>query len=187
MISKYLSKIILKLLGWTINVKKPNYKKYIAIMAPHTSNWDFIIGKLVYNVLGIKTSFLIKKEMFFFPLNIILRFLGGIPVNRGKNANLVENIIKIFNEKDEFVLTITPEGTRKKVTRWKRGFYFIAQKANVPIFLGYIDYKEKKVGDWGIFIPQDNIEKDMKIIKNYYKNVNAKHPENFRYNLKKCN
>ena len=180
MISKYLSKFILKMSGWTIDIKKPDCKKYVIIMTPHTSNWDFIIGKLVYNVLGIKTSFLIKKEMFFFPLNIILRSLGGIPVNRGKSVNLVENIIKIFNEKDEFVLTITPEGTRKKVTRWKRGFYFIAQKANVPIFLGYLDYKEKKAGDWGIFIPQDNLEKDIQIIKNYYKNVNAKHPEKFQ-------
>ncbi|MCK5823210.1 MAG: 1-acyl-sn-glycerol-3-phosphate acyltransferase, partial [Bacteroidales bacterium] len=114
------------------------------------------------------------------PLNIILRSLGGIPISRSKSSNSVEKIINVFNERDKFVLTITPEGTRKKVTKWKRGFYFISKKANVPIVLGYLDYKEKKASVFGTYIPQDDVEEDIKIIQNYYKNVHAKHPEKFQ-------
>ncbi|MBE9467311.1 MAG: 1-acyl-sn-glycerol-3-phosphate acyltransferase [Bacteroidetes bacterium] len=179
MISKYLGKLILKLMGWKTEYNIPKYDKCIAIMAPHTSNWDFVIGRLFYFSIGIKPRFLIKKEIFFFPLNIILRSLGGIPIDRSKSTSLVEKIIYMFNERTKFTLTITPEGTRKKVTNWKRGFYYISKKANVPIVMGYLDYKKKIAGVYGKYIPQDNVEEDIKIIKNYYKNVNAKHPEKF--------
>jgi len=166
-------------MGWKIDYNIPKYDKCIAMMAPHTSNWDFIIGRLFYSAIEIKPSFLIKKEIFVFPLNYILRSLGGIPINRSKSTNLVEKVIKMFEEKEHFVLTITPEGTRKKVTKWKRGFYFISKKAKVPIILGYLDYKNKIAGVYGEYTPTDDIDKDLEIIKSYYKNANAKHPEKF--------
>ena len=179
MFLKYLSKFVLRLFGWKIDYKIPKYDKCIAMMAPHTSSWDFVIGRLFYYAIEIKPSFLIKKEAFVFPLNFLLPWLGGIPIDRSKSTSLVEKIIQMYNEREQFVLTIAPEGTRKKVTKWKRGFYFISKKAKVPIILGYLDYKNKIAGVYGEYTPTDDTEKDMEIIKSYYKNANAKHPEKF--------
>ncbi len=179
MISKTLSKLILKLLGWKFEGQFPYHKKSVVIAVPHTSYWDFIIGRLYYSMMGLKVSFLIKKESFSFPFANILRSMGGIPVDRSKKTNMVEQLVKLFNEREYLYLTIAPEGTRQKVTYWKRGFYYIAQKANVPIVLGFIDYKKKVCGIKHIFNTSGDIEADMKKIKSYYKNVSAKYPEKF--------
>jgi 1-acyl-sn-glycerol-3-phosphate acyltransferase len=114
-------------------------------MGPHTSNWDFIIGRLAFSHFGVKGKFLIKKEAFFFPFGYILKAMGGIPVNRGKSTNLIDQAVQYFDESEELYMVFTPEGTREYSPEWKIGFYYIAQKANVPIYIGYMDY-EKKIG-----------------------------------------
>jgi 1-acyl-sn-glycerol-3-phosphate acyltransferase len=177
---KTLSKLILKWAGWKITGDFPfQYKKCIVIEAPHTSNWDFLIGWLGFTSLGINVRFLIKKESFFWPVGGLLKKLGGIPVDRNKNNNMVEQIIRLYEQNDYMVITITPEGTRKKVDHWKRGFYYIALHSNVPIVLGYLDY-EKKVGGVGPTLwPSGDFRKDWRMIEDFYRGKKGRHPENF--------
>ena len=131
------------LLGWKMNVTVPDYDKCVICAAPHTSNWDLIIGKLFYSAIGRKTSFMMKKEWFFFPLGYFFKAIGGIPVDRSRQTSLVEQMAERFAAKRHFHLAITPEGTRKANPDWKRGFYYIALKAQVPIVLFALDYPTK--------------------------------------------
>jgi 1-acyl-sn-glycerol-3-phosphate acyltransferase len=179
MIIKYLSRFILRLFGWKIDIRIPPEKKYVIVIAPHTSNWDLIIGKLANWANGQKPKVLVKKEAFTFIAGPFIRMWGGIPVDRSNTANLVEQIYKLFEESDEFVLGITPEGTRKRNPNWKTGFYRIALRAKVPIYFGYVDYKTRRGGMHDKFMPTGDLEKDMKIIKSYYKDMQGKYPENF--------
>lgn len=172
--------LILKLLGWKIEGIIPEgEKKAVIIAAPHTSMWDFIYGRLPYFVMHIKPKILIKKEMFFWPLGGLLKALGGIPINRQKSGNTVEEIARLFDKHDSLYVIITPEGTRSLVKQWKRGFYYIAEKAHVPIALGFLDYKKKTGGIGKIIQPTGNFEKDFKIIEKFYQDKTARHPEKF--------
>ena len=122
------SRFILRVAGWRVRVSAPDYPKAIICVAPHTSNWDFIIGKLAYASVNRKAGFLMKKSWFFFPLGYIFRAMGGIPVSRGKdNKSSVDNLVKLFNEKDKLTLAITPEGTRSLTQHWRTGFLNIAR------------------------------------------------------------
>ncbi len=169
---------ILKKMGWDIKGRIPDdIKKAVLIVAPHTSTWDTVIGRLAFWHLDHDIKILIKKEAFFFPLGVILRKIGGIPVNRKKNMRMTESIAKMFDEHDELILVITPEGTRTRVKEWKKGFYHIARIANVPIALGWMDYTDKKGGVAKMFYPTGNMEKDMAEITNFYKGLRGKHPE----------
>jgi 1-acyl-sn-glycerol-3-phosphate acyltransferase len=176
----HLSKFILKIFGWNIIGGIPDHiKKAVVIVAPHTSWWDFVWGRLAYNVMGVKVKFLIKKEAFRFPIARLLRRLGGIPVDRRRSANMVESIVRLFHQEESFFITITPEGTRKYNPNWKKGFYYIAVKANVPIALGVLDYKKKEGGVPQFFYPTGDLEKDFKVIEDFYRGRGAKYPENF--------
>ncbi|MBE9468598.1 MAG: lysophospholipid acyltransferase family protein [Bacteroidetes bacterium] len=178
--TKILSRALLvNLLGWRFEGELPQMKKYIIILAPHTSGMDFIIGRLYSTILGLNLNILQKKELFFFPLGSILKYLGGIPVDRGRDTNIIFQLTEKFDSNEYMALAIAPEGTRKKVTHWKRGFYYIAQKANVPIVVAYLDYKHKVVGIKKIIEPSGDMNADMMEIKNCYKNVTAKIPNNF--------
>ncbi|RLD59952.1 MAG: acyltransferase [Bacteroidetes bacterium] len=180
MITNVLSRVLLvNLLGWKFEGELPKIKKYVLIVAPHTSAMDFLIGRLYSTVFCLNINILQKKELFFFPLGSILKYLGGIPVDRGKDANIVFQLTEKFDSNEYMALAIAPEGTRKKVTHWKKGFYYIAQKANVPIVVAFIDYKRKVVGIKKVITPSGNIKDDMIEIKNCYKDVTAKIPENF--------
>lgn len=177
---KKIAKFILWLSGWKlVGEKEAHMNKCVFIEAPHTSMWDFLWGRLGLWQLGIKVKFFIKKEMFVFPLGPILKFLGGIPVDRGKNSKMVDQIVEMFNKSETFSLVITPEGTRKYTEHWKKGFYYIAVKANVPIYLGYLNYEKKEGGAGKIFYPTGNYEKDLVEIQEFYKDKVAKYPENF--------
>ncbi len=177
---KKVSDLILKLGGWKIDVP-PEYRsdKAVVVMAPHTSMLDFWIGRLAYWSLGLKVHFLIKKELFFFPLGLIIKAMGGIPVNRKSSGNLTDQIVYLFSQSKHFVLIITPEGTRKLNYHWKRGFYYIATKANVPILLGYVDYKHKTGGIGKMFIPSGDFNSDLIQIHDFYKDITARYPQNF--------
>lgn len=152
-------------------------KKAVIVAAPHTSNWDFYYGRLFFWAAKLPVSMLIKKELFWWPLGPILRAMGGIPVDRSKGGNLVDTIAQMFNERDELIVMFTPEGTRKHVDVWKRGFYHVALKANVPILLGYIDYEKKLGGIGPVFEPTQDAEKDMKEIMSFYYDKIGKYPE----------
>lgn len=137
--------IYYRILGWKTNVTVPDYDKCVITAAPHTSNWDLFIGKLFYGAIGRKTCFMMKKEWFFFPLGLIFKAVGGIPVDRGRKTSLVDQMAARFARSKKFQLAITPEGTRKANPNWKKGFYFIALKAQVPIVMIGIDYTTKTI------------------------------------------
>lgn len=174
-----LSVFILKILGWKTAGITDYPAKCILCVAPHTSNWDLILGKIIYSSLGRKASFLIKKTWFFFPMNLIFNAVGGIPVDRSKKTSLTEQMVEEFSKRDHFQLAITPEGTRSANSDWKKGFYFIALAAHVPIVIVIFDYKDKTAYFKDIFIPTGDVDKDMIQIKSYYKNATGKNPENF--------
>ncbi|MDX1652862.1 MAG: lysophospholipid acyltransferase family protein [Brumimicrobium sp.] len=170
---------ILKLFGWDIDKESPQgVKKAIIAVGPHTSNYDFIIGKMAFNAYGVKARFLIKSELFFPPLGWLLKAMGGIPVKRGKNNNFTDQAIKYFEDNDTMFMVFTPEGTRSYNPNWKRGFYYIAIKAKVPIYLAYIDYANKTGGFLELFEPSGDIEKDLAYIKNKLSKYKGRFPEN---------
>ena len=178
---KLISRIYIKLIGWKITGSFPEgLKKCVIVAAPHTSNLDFIIGRAGFYNFGIKKmSFLIKKELFKFPLGGIIRALGGIPVDRGGSNNTVIAVSRMFKEKENFFLIIAPEGTRKYVENWKKGFYHIAVNAKVPIVLCYVDYGKKEGGIGPVLYPTGNFEEDLKFIEDFYRTKTAKYPEMF--------
>ncbi|MEG1543249.1 MAG: lysophospholipid acyltransferase family protein [Tannerellaceae bacterium] len=176
---KAISKALLRLVGWKLGPVGENVPKCVVCVAPHTSNWDFIVGKLFYTALGRNAGFLIKKEWFFFPLNLFFGWLGGVPVDRHKRTSVTDQMVEEFSKRTVFHLGITPEGTRKPAKEWKKGFYYIAEKAHVPIMMAYLDYGKKEAGIMGLFYPTGDMEKDIHEIRAFYKNVTACHPENF--------
>lgn len=176
----WLSKLILRIAGWTVKVAVPDYPRCIICVAPHTSNWDFILGKLAYASIGRKAGFLMKSTWFFFPLGYIFRAMGGVPVVRKKGGtSLVDTLVQKYKTSDNLVLAITPEGTRSRTSEWRTGFLRIAQQANVPIILGALDFGRKEVILTETFIPTGDIDADMRAVKNYYKDFTGKHPEKF--------
>ncbi len=174
------SRIFLGLIGWKVIDKlgKGLPNKAVVLSAPHTSNWDFFIGFFSYRVLGIKAHYLIKEEAFFFPMGGLLKKVGGIPVRRGKN-NVVMDVLKEISNNDKFLLTIAPEGKRKAAKEWKSGYHRIALKANIPIVMGYVDYKKKECGLMGTYDLKGDLKQDTLEIMKYYKDVVARHPEQF--------
>ena len=165
--------------GWTKEVTVAHPDKYIICLAPHTSNWDFVLGQLYSGAEGWRINFLMKKEWFFWPLGILFRRLGGIPVWRSKHTSMTDNLARTAMESRTFKLTITPEGTRSLNPDWKKGFYFIAQKANLPILLYGVDYERKLIQCTRMIVPTGNLEADMREIKLYFKDFRGKHPEKF--------
>ena len=192
MMKKILSKIIFWLMGWETIGSFDYPKKCIIIAAPHTSNWDFLIGRCYGYITGIFPKYLIKSSLFLPVLGTLLKWNGGIPVYRDSNTNIVEQLLERFDNTDNFILGIAPEGTRSRVERWKTGFYHIAFKASVPILLLAMDFKNKKIGVINSIIPTGDIDKDMFFIQNEFKDIEGKIPENYNpiireYNvLKKC-
>lgn len=177
---KYIARLILKLAGWHFKGEIPKEKKAVIISVPHTSGWDFVWGKLTFMSLGIPTYILMKKEFFFFPLGILLRALNVIPVDRGNKENkIVELMVEEFAKRDRMYLTITPEGSRKRRKKWKKGFLAIALAAKVPVYLGRIDYKGKFCETGPIFWPTGDMEADLKFVMESYRDANPRHPEFF--------
>ena len=167
-------KWLLRRLGWTIGSTGENIPKCVICVAPHTSNYDFILGKLFYAAIGREAHFLMKKEWFFFPFNFIFKKMGGFPIDRKQNKSMTDHMAKLFDRYKSLHLAIAPEGTRKKVDKWKKGFYFIALKAQVPIQLAYIDYRKKEMGFKGTFYPTNNVEADIHTIRSYYQGMNGR-------------
>lgn len=171
--------LLYKCMGWKARVTEPHPEKYIICLAPHTSNWDFLIGQLYSVSQGMNSNFLMKKEWFFWPLGPIFRHLGGIPVFRSKHSSMTDNMAEAARRADTFRLCITPEGTRSANAEWKKGFYYIAQKAGIPILLYGIDYEKRLITCTKTILPDGDIDRQMREIKLYFKDFKGKHPENF--------
>ncbi len=171
--------ILYKYMGWTTEVTEAHPDKYIICLAPHTSNWDFLIGQLYNGAEGLGSNFMMKKEWFFWPLGPLFRKLGGIPVWRDKKTSLTDNLAETAKQSKTFRLCITPEGTRSPNPDWKKGFYYIAFKAEIPILLYGIDYEKRRIECTKTIIPNGDIDTQMGEIKNYFSKFKGKKPENF--------
>ena len=172
-----LSYWILKKLGWTFHVDLPEINKFVAIAAPHTSNWDFPLGILAAKAINLKVNWLGKHSMFHWPYGWFFRAIGGTPVRRDTGQNYMQQLTGLFNRSEHLVLALAPEGTRSKTDHWKTGFHSIARAAGVPVLMAYLDYGKKQVGIGGMFYPSDDIETDFCIIREYYQDRLGKNPE----------
>lgn len=183
---KRIAKLVFKVQGWSYENKiGPFGPKCILIAAPHTSNWDYSHGLVFFDKMGIPAKIAMKKELFTFPIRQFIEPLGAIAIdrkkdNQGKKESSVQAMVKLFNDYDELILVITPEGTRSKVSEWRTGFYHVARLANVPIVLSHLDYEQKKGIVGKIIYPTGDINADMRAIMEYYKeNGKGKFKENF--------
>lgn len=174
---RIISIILLKLTGWRLEGKFPKNKSCVVIAAPHTSNWDFFYGLLLVLSAGIDTYWIGKASLFKFPFGPVMRWLGGIPVDRSRNNNIVSQAVESFEKKGPLAITIPPEGSRSAVQCWKSGFYFIALRAKVPVLLGFLDFKRKRGGFGPLFYPTGNIESDMATIREFYRDIRGRYPE----------
>ncbi len=176
--------IFIKIWGWKIvGQPQPGLKKYIFIVAPHTSNLDFFIGVFTRGIVGFNAGFLAKAELFKPPLGWILKWMGGYPVNRSKSTHLVDQVAELYKQYDELILTITPEGTRKKVEKWKTGFYYMALKSGVPLLPVIFDWGKKEVRFAGPFYPSGHYEEDLPKIKAVFKGATGRHGETVGNNV----
>lgn len=178
-ILKEISKAILRILGWKAVPGPERPSKYLMLLAPHTSNWDFVIIFIIAFATGIKGYWFGKHTLFRPPIGFFFRWFAGIPVERSKSINRVDQTIKQFRERDEFMLTIAPEGTRKRTDRWRSGFYHIALGAGIPLAFGYLDYGKKEGGVGGFYTLTGDKEADMKVISRFYEDKMGKNPERF--------
>lgn len=171
----WLACFILKCLRWKITGSRPEIKKYVMIAAPHTTNWDFFYGLLMVLYLKDEVYWMGKKEIFRRPFGGIMKWFGGIPVDRSRSNNLVLSVVEEFSKNESFVVTIPPEGSRSKRDSWKTGFYYIATGAGVPVLLSFLDYENKTGGYGPLFFPTGNIESDMNNIREFYKDIKGKY------------
>lgn len=176
---RLLSKLLFKLNGWKIVGPHAYPEKCLVIAAPHTSNWDFFIGRCYAYIIGVKPKYLVKSELFLPVLATFLKWNGGIPVYRKVKNNVVEQAVDMFVNATQLHLGIAPEGTRTKVVKWKTGFYHITSRAKVPLLLFAMDYKKKEVGVIAELMITGDFEKDMLLIQQQYANVTGKIPENY--------
>ena len=176
---KIISKILLRLSGWKI-VGNTNFpKKCVVIAAPHTSNWDFILGKLYSYIIGVNGNFLLKSQLFKPIIGSLFRWSGAIPVYRHQKNNLVSQLTRLFEEEDSLILAMSPEGSRAYVSKWKTGFYHIAKAAKVPIVLLKIDYRLKEIGIIKLLNVTQDLNSDFTQIEKEYSKVSPKLKENY--------
>lgn len=178
-LTRWLARAIARLLGWRFVGSLPDLPRFVVIAAPHTSNWDFPIGIMLLYATGFRVSYLGKDTLFRPPLGWVMRWLGGTPVNRAAPRGVVEETIRMIQAADRFVLAIAPEGTRKRTTHWKTGFYRVARGAGLPIVLGFFDYARKEVGFGPTIWPSGDLERDLREIQDFYRTKTPRHPELF--------
>lgn len=187
---KLLAKFIFWFFGWKLDDHlKADFRKCVMLAVPHTSNWDLVFARAAFSLLNIPVRFTVKKEWLRFPFGGIMKALGAIGIDRSpkkageQRPSMTEAMIELFNGRNELVVLVTPEGTRSLRTKWKTGFYHVAVGANVPIALGYLDYKNKIAGVGDVFMPTGNMKQDMKRIMDFYKPIQGKYPEKFSVDL----
>lgn len=178
-LTRAIGRFLLFGLRWQVKGTVYNAPKLVMVLAPHTSTCDFLVGLASMLAVGFRSSWLIAAKHTWWPLGIFMRRLGGIPVHRSAPHDVVSQMVKTFNDNDKLLFALSPEGTRKKVTKWKTGFWHIAANAGVPIQLISFDYARRITECGPVIETSNNIEADMKLIQNYYKGVQAKYPSKF--------
>ncbi len=173
-----LARLILTLTGWSTRGEPLAHQRCVLIGAPHTSNWDFPLMLLVVLKLQLRVFWMGKHTLFPLPFGWLMKWLGGIPINRSASHNVVNETVRQYAKNDQLIVLIPPEGTRSKVTRWKTGFYHIANNAEVPILLGYIDASKKEAGFADFYTPTGDLEKDMAEIQAFYATKQGLRAEN---------
>ncbi len=173
-----IARIVLRLFGWTIEGEVPEgLNRCVLIGAPHTSNWDFPLFLLAGLAYSMKFRWLGKDSLFNGASGPICRLTGGIAIDRSGANDTVSQVVAVFEKQERLFLTLSPEGTRKKMDYWRSGFYYIAKDAGVPILLGFADYKRKVIGIGKVFAPAGDLNADMVEIREFYSGVQGKHPE----------
>jgi 1-acyl-sn-glycerol-3-phosphate acyltransferase len=170
------ARFVFGLFGWHAEGELPNFPKMVIIGAPHTSNWDGAIFFTMTLILRARLKVIGKHTLFKPPFGGLMRWAGGIPINRATSKNAVDQVVDAFNEHEHMALVIAPEGTRKKTKYWKTGFYYIALKANVPIVLVGLDYPRRVCMIGPHFMPSGDIQADFEIIKQFYADKVGRHP-----------
>jgi len=170
-----LSHFLLAVRGWRTQGVLPDAPKYVMIAAPHTSNWDLPVMLMIAFAMRADVFWMGKHTLFRGLFGPFFRWLGGVPVDRSRSNNLVDQTIEVFRERERFALVIAPEGTRKLTAYWKTGFYHIARGAGVPIALGFIDYRRKTGGVGPILAPSGDLEHDMTVVREFYADISGKH------------
>tara|TARA_B110000438_G_scaffold89932_1_gene89444 strand:+ start:662 stop:1258 length:597 start_codon:yes stop_codon:yes gene_type:complete len=176
-LAQLLGQLVLSVFGWRKAGQVPSARNIVIIAAPHTTNWDFIFLLAAAYSFGISVNWLGKDSLFRSPLGSILRFLGGVPVDRSKRNNLVQSLSAQIEHGSGIALVIPPSGTRRKTEHWKSGFYRIAEAAQIPLVCGYLDYQKKEAGLGLAFLPSD-LSQDMNRIREFYEPIVGKYPEN---------
>lgn len=178
---KSFCKLSLKLMGWKVLNGVAPANKAILVGVPHTSGWDFVISYLYYTSVGGKAYFVIKKEFFFWPMGLLLKKLGGLPIDRTRGVSVIKQIIQESNSRETMHLAITPEGTRKLTKRWKAGFHTIAKTTGATVYLALFDYGRKEVGWVKEFELTNDADADIRRMKAFYREYGlvARHPELF--------
>ncbi len=178
-LTHFLGSSFMALTGWRTAGKLPPLSKFVMIMAPHTSNMDFMVGMGPMFALGLRVSFMAKSSLFWEPFGRYLRWVGAVPIDRSAPGGSVREAVKEFEKRERFILVITPEGTRKKVERWKTGFYFIACQAGVPIVPLTFDYSKREIRFGSPLNPSNDKEKDLATLKSFFHAGQARNPGNF--------
>ena len=178
LIKYWIGRAFMAIFGWSVTGQLPPDKKFVLIGAPHTTNWDLPIGLALTYIFRLKVRWMGKHTLFRGVHGFFMRALGGVAVDRTQSHGVVEQMANAFKQADRLVVLIAPSGTRKKMPHWKSGFYHIAFQANVPIVCGYLDYQRKEANLGFSFVPTGNINLDMDRVREYYKNVHAKYPQN---------
>jgi 1-acyl-sn-glycerol-3-phosphate acyltransferase len=169
--------LVFRLIGWKAEGSFPPLSRFVIIAAPHTSYWDafFMIGvACIYNV---RFSWMVKDSAMFFPLGAIIRYFGGVPIDRSTRRDVVGQAVDRFHSSETFYLAVSPEGTRDYCDHWKTGFYYIAMEARVPIVFGYVDFARKVAGVGPVFQPTGDIEADFQAFERFYAGVTPRYPE----------
>ncbi len=167
-LTRWLGRIGLRLLGWDVVGQFPNLPKMVMIVAPHSSNWDFLVGVAAMFALGFEGHWIGKKQLFRWPLGPVMRWLGGIPVDRDNPQGVVAQLNETLRRHERFVLGVTPEGTRRPVTEWKSGFYRIAHGTGLPIAPCYFDNATRQVGFFPALIPSGDADRDIAALRARY-------------------
>jgi 1-acyl-sn-glycerol-3-phosphate acyltransferase len=175
---RLLAKTGLWLFGWKVEARDPMKAPFVLIGAPHTSNWDLVLLVAALLYLRLDARWLGKHTLFRFPYAGLMRWLGGMPVDRSKSHNRVADIVAAFAEDPELIVCLSPEGTRKKVDRWRSGFYHIAHGAGVPIMMTAIDVERKSLRLLGVYRPTGDIDREMAQIQRNYRGFQGLRPEN---------
>jgi 1-acyl-sn-glycerol-3-phosphate acyltransferase len=177
--SRALGKLLLRCFGWHLAGRLPDHPRLVVIVAPHTSNWDFFIGLATKLALGLDVTWLGKHTLFLGPWAPLLRWLGGVPVNRRAPQGLLQDLVVCLKGRPSFLLALAPEGTRSRVSRWKSGFHVIALETGALIAPVALDFPSREVRFGPAFTPSADFAADLRQLQRFYADVTPRHPDNF--------